>query len=61
MTACMNCGKVATVIIVDPGPLLRTLCPGCFEDQGGEVPPQPLVDNVLEFHLLTEEGGEDGD
>lgn len=54
----MNCGRKATVLIVDPGPMLRSLCPGCFEDEGGEIPPEPIPDNVLEFNLLSE-GGEE--
>lgn len=58
MTACSKCGQRATVIILDPGPVLRNLCRFCFDQEEGVeawLEPVPLT----EYHILTEPEGEE--
>jgi hypothetical protein len=60
MSTCSNCGLPASVIIAEAGPSLRLPCLGCFEDEGGEVPSQPIPNNILDFDPQGKGGG-DGD
>ena len=58
MTACAKCGQHATVIIRDPG--LRLLCQFCYaQERGVEAWLEPVP--LTEYHVVTEEGGEDVD
>jgi hypothetical protein len=60
VSTCAKCGQHATVIIVDPGLVVRNLCRFCFDqEQGREAWLEPVP--LTEYHLLTEKGGEDAD